>query len=255
MYTKALGENAVNKSGIKPNTGVDNVKHSSWKEGYTKEELEKIAGPLGYTVGSVAFSPLAAGLGVPTAIGVNKGINEAITNSRPSKEEEQIMKSDPGFWTGTKAGITSLVPTLAGSLAGYGIEKAISDDSSGMYGALAGAATAGIPSSYYLGKYFGKDDALTARAMTYSTVKHSSWKEGYTKEELEKIAACAKQEKDAANVFDLDNGNNNITSSKYRTMEQSQNISKILPKFQRKGGVLPAPLTPKPVPTNLARKA
>jgi hypothetical protein len=232
------------------------VKQGGWKEGYTKEELEKIAGPLGYTTGSVIFSPIGAGVGIPTAIGVNKGIDEAIISTGADKEEQQLMKSKPGFWTGTKAGITSIVPTLAGTLAGYGIGEAVSDDSdAGLYGSLVGGAAAGIPSSYYLGKYFGKDDALTARAMTYSTVKQGSWTEGYTKEELEKIAACAKQEKDAANVFDLNNSNNNITSSKYRTMEQSQNISKILPKFQRKGGVLPAPLTPKPFPTNLARKA
>lgn len=161
----------------------------SWMYSYSKDELEKIAGPLGYTVGSAAFSPIAAGMGVPAALGVNKGIDEAIVNSKPNAEQEQIMKSEPGFWTGAKAGITSIVPTLAGSLAGYGLERSLYDDSNGIYGALAGGAAAGIPSSYYLGKYFGKEDALTARAKTYSTVKQSSWTHSYTVEELQKIAA------------------------------------------------------------------
>lgn len=125
-----------------------------------------------------------------------------------------------------------------------------------------GAALGVAPMSYISSKMYTKalgENSVNKSGIKPNTgvdnVKQSSWKEGYTKKELEKIAACAKQEKDAANVFDLDNGNNNITSSKYRTIEQSQNISKILPKFQRKGGVLPATITPKPVPTNLARKA
>ena len=189
----------------------------------------------------------------------------------PAEKREKFYKAlnnGMGLKKELAWGTGRLAAQGAGVLAGIGItDELISryapeyEDNDLLRGLSTGVIGA-APVSYLASKMY--TNAIARNAVDKSGIKPNiredemkigSWANGYTKEELCKIAACAKKEKDAANVFDLDNANNNITSSKFRTIEQSQNINKIIPKYQRKGGIIPAPKTVNPNLSGLVRKA
>ena len=227
MYTNAIARNAVDKSGIKQNIQEDKMKKASWANGYTKEELYKIAFDMDDLVEKIKGQ---------TEVDDEEAKKKIIDAAKKAKEYvEEKAKPDPELGkiivNGAKKIKDELFPPWY-------------KDPKNLPIAVGGATTAG---------------ALGVAAMALNkdkrTNKKASWANSYTQEELYKIAACAKKEKDAANVFDLDDANNNITSSKFRTIEQSQNINKIIPKYQRKGGIIPAQKTVKPNLSGLARKA
>ena len=139
---------------------------------YFKEEIEhiakvKTAGLFGRVAGNALISPIASGVGVPGVIGNQVGMNNAIDGYAKTPEEARIMNDGVGFWTGAKTGITSLGAGTVGMLGGLGLNHYLGNEQNDLAAGLIGTAAMAVPTGYLAGKYFGREDALDARARRF----------------------------------------------------------------------------------------